>query len=130
MSGAPEMLARQNNYAFADLVAKCSNDNPLWDAVDCQYWALSKKQYHGPYSAVQALAMTGTMNIGDSLAKISVPALILKADAPPDVRKANEEAAAAMKNGKLVHVDGAKHNLHHDKRARTVELLTQFLDKL
>ena len=130
MSGAPEMLARQNNYAFADLVAKCSKDNPLWDAVDCQYWALSKKQYHGPYSAVQALAMTGTMNIGDSLAKISVPALILKADAPPDVRKANEEAAAAMKNGKLVHVDGAKHNLHHDKRARTVELLTQFLDRL
>ena len=39
-------------------------------------------------------------------------------------------AAAVMKNGTLVHVDGAAHNLHHDKRARTVELLNAFLSKL
>lgn len=130
MSGAPETLVAQNNYAFDALVGKCGRDNPLWDLADCQYWALSKKQYHGPYSAAQAQAMTGTMAVADALAKIAVPALILKADAPPEIRKANEEAARVMKNGKLVHVDGAKHNLHHDKRAKTVELLTQFLNKL
>jgi pimeloyl-ACP methyl ester carboxylesterase len=105
MSGAPETLAAQNNYSFEDLVARCGRQNSKWDSVDCQYWALSKKQYHGPYTAAQSQAMTGTMATGDSLARISAPALILKADASPDVRKANEEAARVMKNGKLVHID-------------------------
>jgi pimeloyl-ACP methyl ester carboxylesterase len=130
MSGAPEKLVAQNNYSFEDLVAKCRKDSPKWDSVDCQYWALSKKQYHGPYTAAQSQAMTGTMATGDSLARISVPALILKADAPPETRKANEAAAAVMKNGKLVHIDGAAHNLHHDQRKRTVEVLTEFLKAL
>jgi pimeloyl-ACP methyl ester carboxylesterase len=130
MSGAPESLVAQNNYSFEDLVARCGRQNSKWDAVDCQYWALSKKQYHGPYTSAQSQAMTGTMATGDSLAKISVPALILKADAPPEARKANEEAAAVMKNGKLVHIDGAAHNLHHDQRKRTVEVLTEFLKAL
>ncbi|MEO8368036.1 MAG: alpha/beta hydrolase [Candidatus Solibacter sp.] len=130
MSGAPENLVAQNNYSFEDLVAKCRKDSPKWDSVDCQYWALSKKQYHGPYTAAQSQAMTGTMATGDSLARISVPALILKADAPPETRKANEAAAAVMKNGKLVHIDGAAHNLHHDQRKRTVEVLTEFLKAL
>ena len=130
MSGAPEALAAQNNYSFEDLVARCRRENSKWDAVDCQYWALSKKQYHGPYTAVQSQAMTGTMATGDSLAKIPVPALILKADAPPEARKANEEAVTVMKNGKLVHIDGAAHNLHHDQRKRTVEVLTEFLKAL
>jgi pimeloyl-ACP methyl ester carboxylesterase len=130
MSGPPAMLAAQNNYAFEDWVAKCGRDTPIWDAADCQYWALSRKQYHGPYTTIQAQAMTGTMSTADALARITAPTLILKADAPPETRKANEEAARVMKNGRLVHVDGAGHNIHRDERARTAELLTQFLDKL
>jgi len=130
MFGTPEELAAQNNYAFDDLVATCRRQSPKWDPVDCQYWALSKKQYHGPYSSAQMKAMTGTMAIGDSLSRITAPALILKADAPPEIRKRNEEAASVMKNGKLVHIDGAGHNLHHDQRKRTVEVLTAFLSAL
>jgi pimeloyl-ACP methyl ester carboxylesterase len=128
MFRSPEELVRQNNYSFDDLVAKCRRESPKWDSVDCQYWALSKKQYHGVYSAAQRQAMTGTMSTADALAKITAPALILKADAPPDVRKANEEAASVMKHGKLVNIDGAAHNLHHDQRKRTVEELTTFLN--
>ena len=104
--------------------------NPKWDSVDVYYWAVSKKQYHGPYTTEQAQAMMGTMNTADALAKIKVPALILKADAPPEVRKANEEAARVMQNGKLVHIDGAAHNLHHDQLARTVQVLNEFLAQL
>jgi pimeloyl-ACP methyl ester carboxylesterase len=130
MFGTPEALVAQNDYTFDDLVAACRTQSPKWDSVDCQYWALSKKQYHGPYSTAQMQAMTGTMQIGDSLSRITAPALILKADAPPDVRKRNEEAASVMKHGKLVHIDGAGHNLHHDQRKRTVEELTAFLNTL
>jgi pimeloyl-ACP methyl ester carboxylesterase len=130
MFGPPEALIAQNDKPFEDLVATCRKQNTKWDAVDCQYWALSKKQYHGPYSAAQMQAMSNTMQLGDSLAKITAPALILKADAPPDVRKANEKAAAVIQHGKLVHIDGAAHNLHHDQRKRTVEELTAFIDTL
>lgn len=130
MFGSPEKLVEQNNYSFEDLVATCRRQNKKWDPVDCQYWALSKKQYHGAYTNQAWQAMSGTMRTGDSLVKITVPALILKADASPEVRKTHEEAAKVMKKGKLVHIDGAGHNLHHDELKRTVEVLTEFLSGL
>ena len=130
MRGTPEALVAQNNYAFDDLVATCRRQSKKWDLVDCQYWALSKKQYHGPYTDEAWRAMSGTMATGESLAKIPVPALVLKADAPPDVRKTHQEAASVMQKGRLVHIDGAGHNLHHDELKRTVEVLTEFLSTL
>jgi pimeloyl-ACP methyl ester carboxylesterase len=131
MSGTPEVLVAQNNYRFEDLVAKGRRQNPKWDIVDIQYWALSKKQYHGAYSnETFREVMQGSMRTGDSLAKIPVPMIILKADASPEQRKAHLEAASAMQKGKLVHIDGAGHNLHHDQLPRTVEVLKEFLSTL
>jgi len=127
MRGNPETLVAQNNYNFDDLVTTCHNNTPKWDSVDCQYWALSKKQYHGAYSDETWQSMSGTMRTEESLAKITVPALILKADAPPERRKTHEEAVSVMHKGKLVHIDGAGHNLHHDELGRTMEVLTDFL---
>lgn len=130
MFASPETLVKQNNYSYDELVAKCHRDSPKWDLVDCEYWALSKKQYHGPYTNEAWQAMSGSMRTGDALAKITAPALILKADAPPETRKAQLEAASVMQHGKLVHIDGAAHNLHHDQLARTMEVLTEFLKTL
>jgi pimeloyl-ACP methyl ester carboxylesterase len=130
MAGDPETLVRQNNYSFDDLVAKCRHDSPKWDIVDCQYWALSKKQYHGAYTNEAWQAMSGSMRTGDSLANIPVPSLILKADTSPEGRQANEEAVRGMERVKLVHIDGAAHNLHHDELERTVSELTTFLSTL
>lgn len=130
MFGAPEMLVAQNNYSFDDLVAKCHHDSPKWDVVDCQYWALSKKQYHGAYTNQAWQAMSGTMRTGDSLANIPVPSLVLKADTSPEGRQANEEVVREMEQVKLVHIDGAGHNLHHDNLERTVEELATFLSTL
>jgi pimeloyl-ACP methyl ester carboxylesterase len=130
MFGTPEALVAQNNYSFDDLVATCRRQSPKWDIVDCKYWALSKKQYHGAYTSQALQVMSGVMRTGNALAKITAPALILKADAPPEVRKANEAAASVMQNGKLVHIDGAGHNLHHDELERTVKVLVEFLSNL
>ncbi len=129
MSGDPERLVAQNNYSFEDLVATGRRQNPKWDIVDVQYWALSKKQYHGAYGNMFSV-MSGAMNTGDSLAKIPVPSIILKADTSAEGRKANEEAVREMPKVKLVHIDGAAHNLHHDELKRTVEVLMAFLSTL
>ncbi|MDD4821748.1 MAG: alpha/beta hydrolase [Bacteroidales bacterium] len=130
MFGEPDVLAHQNNYSFDDLVKKGAKENPKWSDTDVKYWALSKKQYHGPYSDAAWQAMFGTMRTEGALAKIPVKSLILKADASPDQRKANEESVADMKRVKLVHVDGAAHNLHHDQLERTVKEINLFLSGL
>lgn len=131
MVAEPEVLVKQNNYSFDDLVAKAQRESPKWDLVDCQYWALSKKQYHGAYdNETFREVMQGSMRTGDSLAEIPVPMIILKADASPEQRKAHQEAASVMKKGKLVHIDGAAHNLHHDQLERTVEVLNEFFSTL
>lgn len=130
MFGTPEALVAQNNISMDELVSRCRRNTPKWDTVDCQYWALSKRQYHGAYSQAQWQGMNGAMRTEDALSRITAPTLILKADATPEVRKANDEAARVMKNGKLVHIDGAGHNLHHDQRKRTVEVLNEFFKTL
>ena len=128
--GTPESMVAENNKSFKELVERGHRQNPLWDSVDVKYWALSKIQYHGPYTSVGANAMTGTMNIGNSLQMIKVPAIILKADTSPESRKNNEELAKAMPKGRIVHVNGAGHNLHHDKLDQTTQLIKDFLSKL
>jgi pimeloyl-ACP methyl ester carboxylesterase len=130
MFGPPEKLVAQNNARFEELVATCHAQSPRWDLVDCQYWALSKKQYHGAYGPEAMKPLIGVRQIGDSLAKITVPALILKADAPPATRKANEAAARVMQHGRLVHIDDSAHNLHHDQLNRTTAVLREFLSSL
>jgi len=64
------------------------------------------------------------------LQNISVPALKLKADASAEDRKAHREAADAFTNGRLVHLDDAGHNLHHDPLDQTFEVLSRFLSTL
>jgi len=130
MFGPPETLVAQNNYSYDKLVETCKINTPKWDLVDCQYWALSKKQYHGAYSNETWQAMSGTMRTEGALAKIPVPALILKADTSPEQRKVHDEAVSVMQKGKLVHIDGAGHNLHHDELRRTTEEISDFLSKL
>lgn len=127
MMGDPATLVKQNNYRFRDMVEKGARENPKWDKVDVLYWALSKKQYHGPYTQAGQQAMFGSMQVGDALSRIPVPALVLKADGSPEARKANEEAVKDLPRVRLVHVDGAAHNLHHDDLARTVKEINDFL---
>lgn len=123
-------LAR-NNTPYEDLVAQCRKGTPLWSQLDCEYWAVSKRIFHGTYAPGGRIASGARrMSTSETLSKIKVPALILKADATPEIRGANNEAAKVLENGKLVHIDGAGHNLHHDRRAKTVEAITEFLGSL
>ena len=130
MRGSPRELVAQNNYRFEDLVATCRRQSQKWSFTSCQYWALSKKQFHGAYSEQTWQAIAGPMRTGDSLAKIQVPALILKADAPLDTRKTHQEIASVMPRGRLVHIDGGGHNLHHDEPETTLEAINEFFSTL
>ena len=138
MGGTAEALVAQNNRSYEDLVATCQKQTPKWDLLDCQYWAVSKRIYHGSYAsgagrgagAGRGPGGGGGTSTADTLSKITAPALILKADAPPETRAANDAAAKALKNGRLVHIDGAGHNLHHDELQQTVKVMRAFFRSL
>lgn len=98
MRGTPEALVAQNNHGFDELVAKAHRDNPRWSMMDCRSWAHAIKRCHGPYSGDARQVLVGTTRTGDALAKIEVPALILKADAPPEERRVHQEAARVMQS--------------------------------
>lgn len=127
MLGDPEVLVAQNNYSYDALVEKGRRENKKWSDNDIKYWALSKKQYHGPYTDQAWQAMHGTMRTEGALSQISVPSLILKADTSPENRKANEESIKGLERIKLVHVDNAGHNLHHDQLEATLKEFNEFL---
>ncbi len=130
MHGTPETLIKQNNYSFEELVKLGHKQFPKWDKVDVQYWALSKKQYHGAYTSDSWEVMSGNMRTGNALERIKVPSLILKADTSSKEREINMETVKNLKKIKLLHLEGTGHNLHHDDLKQTVTEISDFMSKL
>ena len=62
--------------------------------------------------------------------QITCPVLILKADAEPETRQKNEAAAATIPHGKIIHVQGAGHNVRRENWADTIRYLDKFIDEL
>lgn len=117
------ILAR-NNMTEEELVAGCMKNSPKWGRSECETWAPSKRRHH-PRTAL--LSTAGRPAMRDLLPKITAPTLILKADAEADVRKQNEEVAALLKHGKIVHIAGAGHNVRREGKEETLQVLKAFL---
>ena len=126
----PEQMVARNNTSFDDLMAQCRSGTPKWSEVDCEYWALSKKQYHGTYSGGDRGFGGNARSTEATLAMIQVPTLVLKADASAEDRAADQEVVSEMENVSVVHIDGAGHNLHHDELEVTVNVMMEFLSSL
>ena len=121
-----QILAR-NNMPYEALVAQCLKNNPQWGLSECEYWAPSKRLHH-PDTALRS--RSGRPPMSELFAKITAPTLILKADARGDERKKNEEVAKLLKNGKIVHVEGARHNVRRDQKVCLLKALKAFLGEL
>jgi len=121
-----QILAR-NNMTYEALVAQCLKNSPQWGRSECEYWAPSKRLHH-PDTAFRS--RSGRPPMSELFAKITAPTLVLKADARGDERKKNEEVAKLLKNGKIVHVEGARHNVRRDQKARLLKALRAFLREL
>jgi pimeloyl-ACP methyl ester carboxylesterase len=90
-------------------------------------WAPSKRQHH-PNTAYGSIGTRPAMS--ELFPKITVPTLILKADADAATRQENEKVAALLAKGKIVHIDGAGHNVRRDRKPETVAALRTFLKGL
>ena len=121
-----QILAR-NNTPYEELVAGCMKNNPQWGLSECKIWAPSKRLHH-PNTAYRS--MGDRPQASELFAKITAPTLILKADAEGEVRKQNEEVAGLLKNGRIVHIEGARHNVRRDQKERLLKALKAFLGEL
>jgi pimeloyl-ACP methyl ester carboxylesterase len=68
--------------------------------------------------------------MSELFAKITAPTLILKADANAEERQQNEAVAHILKNGKLVHIEGAGHNVRREQKVVLLKELKAFLKEL
>jgi len=59
--------------------------------------------------------------------QIKCPVLILKADADPETRTKNEEAARLIPNHTIIHVTGAGHNIRREDFSATTAHIDEFL---
>jgi pimeloyl-ACP methyl ester carboxylesterase len=117
------ILAR-NNTTEDELVAGCMKNSPKWGRSECEFWAPSKRRHHP--GTVQNTP-SALPPVGDLFPKITAPTLILKADAQGDLRKQNEDVASRLPKGKIVHIEGAGHNVRRENKARTIEVMKAFL---
>jgi pimeloyl-ACP methyl ester carboxylesterase len=117
------ILAR-NNMTEQELVAGCMKNSPKWGQSECEFWAPSKRRHH---PATVASVPSALPPIGELFPKITAPTLIVKADAQGDLRKQNEEIARRLPRGKVVHIEGAGHNVRRENKAQTIEVMKAFL---
>ncbi|HWR49705.1 MAG TPA: alpha/beta hydrolase [Bryobacteraceae bacterium] len=117
------ILAR-NNTSYEQLVNECMKSSPKWGASECEIWAPSKRRHH-PDTALVSIGSRPPMR--DLFPKITAPVLILKADAQGDLRRENEEVAGLLKKGRIVHIEGAAHNVRRDQKQKTLSVLKEFL---
>jgi len=129
--GTPEerraTTLKRNNMSLEELIAGCVKGSPKWGRAECELWAPSKRRHH-PDTANVSMANRPAMK--DLFAKITEPVLILKADAEGDLRRENEEVTAVLAKGKIVHIQGAGHNVRRENKAQTLEVLNAFLATL
>lgn len=122
-----KQLLATNNKTEAELVEQCMKNTPQWGRNECEVWAPSKRQHH-PNTAYGSIGTRPAMS--ELFTRITVPTLILKADADAAARQENEKVTALLAKGKIVHIDGAGHNVRRDRKAETVAALRAFLKGL
>ena len=120
-------ILTRNNTSLEALVEGCMKNSPKWGRSECETWAPSKRRHH-PDTALVGTGRRPPMR--ELFPAIAAPTLILKADADDAVRKQNEEVAALLKRGQIVHITGAGHNVRREGREQTLQVLNAFLARL
>jgi pimeloyl-ACP methyl ester carboxylesterase len=117
-------ILQRNNMPLDQIVAECMEKTPQWGLSECEFWAPSKRLLH-PDNSLRS--WDGRPATADLFSKIVQPTLILKAEAEPDLQQQNEKVASILPNGKIVHIEGAGHNIRRDQKQRLLDVLQPFL---
>ena len=117
-------ILTRNNTSEEALVEGCMKNSPKWGRSECEFWAPSKRRHH-PNTAMVSTANRPPMS--DLFPRITASTLILKADADEALKKQNEQVAALLKSGRIVHIKGAGHNVRREGKEETIRVMKAFL---
>jgi len=112
------------NRTREQLLERVTRENPEWPEGERIPWVESKLQFTPRILET----IRDLPNIAELLPRIPAPVLILKADATAEERRIHIEAASGIRNGKLIHIDGAGHHVYRDKPAATLAAVREFLN--
>jgi pimeloyl-ACP methyl ester carboxylesterase len=107
-----------------DLIKVAAQRHPAISEAARGRWADSKMQMK-PQIVDSVLTIPP---LKPYLPKITVPTLILKADANDAVRKTEIDAVSQYPNIKIVHIKGAGHLVHLERPEESLVVLNDFLD--
>ena len=99
--------------------------HPGLSDFEYDHWAEAKKLVHP--NVVDIVKGQGFGDPDKIFPRISVPALILKAEAKEMYQKRHLTTAAKLQNGKLIHIKGTSHLVRHDKPKQTENAMRLFL---
>ena len=119
----------RNNSSFDELVRECVERFPKWDLQECRIWAPSKRLHH-PSNSYRYPLYQERPPMADLFARITAPALVVKADAEAADRAVDVEVANNLQRGRIVHIDGAGHHVRRDQKDAFLAVLRQFLAAL
>ena len=110
-----------------ELMAECRAKNPAWSEAEIGPWADSKLQFNPRVAELLGGPRPGWQEVARAIA---CPVLLITADADrggivtPEVAA---EAAGLLKQGQVVHIPGAGHNIRRDQFGPYMEAVKAFL---
>ncbi len=122
-----QFILAKNNKTYDQIVDEQLKRNSKWGRSEIEIWAESKRQHH-PNTAYRN--RNGRPPMSELFTKITAPTLILKADDQGEIRQKNVEVTKILKSGKIVHIEGAGHNVRREGKQETVKVLKAFLSQL
>jgi pimeloyl-ACP methyl ester carboxylesterase len=119
-------LTKQASMPKAHLMNQARTKfHPGWDDFTYDHWAESKKLVVP--RVLDIVKGKGFHNPRDYFMKITVPTLVLKADAKKESRKRHLEAASLLPQGQLIHIDGSGHIIRNDRPKEMKQAVRAFL---
>lgn len=110
-----EQLAQLQNLSREDLIAHCRQTNPAWHDLEVEPWADAKLQFN--LSLVAAGPLPGLRQWRPVAERLECPVLLITADpergaiVTPEVAS---EAVGLMRDGRVVRLGGAGHNIRRE----------------
>ena len=120
-------LLRLKAMTRDELMADCRAKNPTWSEAEIGPWADSKLQFNPRAARLLGGPRPGWQEVARAIA---CPALLITADADrggivtPEVAA---EAAGLLRQGQVVHIPGAGHNIRRDQFGPYMEAVKAFL---
>jgi len=121
--GFRQWMEQVRGKSLDELMDEVRTEQPDWPFEDWKPWAESKTQF----SPKVLQTYEDLPVLEEYFPRIKAPVLILKADAPPEERTRNEQSAALLPDGKIIHIDNAGHSVHRDEPFASYVVIHRFL---